>query len=228
MRFLTGLFLLCFLVGSQPAFAAGGGGGGGGFSSSRSAPKKTPKQIAIDNYNKGLKHRDKAWKYEEKATAATKEKKREKLLKSAQKQYKKAIKRYNKAIDKRPEYFQAYSSLGYAMRKTGDIEGSLVAYNKSIEINPIYPEAIEYRAETYLRLNRFDDVKEAYMDLFTNYERKYADQLMEAMNKWLQQNGQASSEAANSFSQWIKEREEIARNTASLDQPQTSNWEQKI
>ncbi|MFT5132776.1 MAG: hypothetical protein ACI9SC_001244 [Gammaproteobacteria bacterium] len=77
-------------------------------------------------------------------------------------------------------------------------------------------------------MNRFEDVKKAYMELFEDYPREYADQLLEAMNQWLQQNEQASSEDAVSFSNWFKERQEIAKNTLSLNQSQPSAWDDKI
>ncbi|MFT5132775.1 MAG: tetratricopeptide (TPR) repeat protein [Gammaproteobacteria bacterium] len=154
MRYLTALFLLLFIIGSQPAYSAAGGGGGGGGrasgSSQRSAAKMTPKQKAVVDYKKGIVYRDKAWKYEEQAAAAPDDKKKEKYIKKAQKEYKKAIKKYEAAIKKVPDFYQAHSSLGYALRKTGDIEGSLAAYDTSVKINPVYPEAIEYRAETHL------------------------------------------------------------------------------
>ncbi len=235
MRILTTLFLLCFLIDSQPVYSAGGGGGGasagGGRasgSSLRSTPQKTPKQKAVSYYKKGIKYRDKAWNYEEKAALETNEKKTAKLFKKAQKEYKKAIKKYRAAIKKVPAFYQAHSSLGYALRKTGDIEGSLLAYNESVKINPVYPEAIEYRAETYLQLNRFEEVKKAYMELFEDYPREYSDQLMKAMAVWNEEYEQSSVEDAESFSKWFKERQEIANNTVSLNQPQVTDWQDNI
>ena len=39
-----------------------------------------------------------------------------------------------------------------------------------------FPEAVEYRAEAYLALNRVDDARKAYLDLFAA-DRKQADAL---------------------------------------------------
>lgn len=231
MRKFTGLVLILFLIGSQPVIAAAGGGGGGGTSGGRaggSTSQKTPRQIATSHYNKGLKYRDKAWKYEKKAAEESDEKKSAKLLTKAQKEYKKAIKKYEKAIKVRPAFYQAHSSLGYALRKTGDMERSLMAYDNSIGINAFYPESIEYRAETYLQLNRFEEVKVAYMELFEDHPREYADQLMAAMDLWVQQNGENGNEDVKSFSAWFRERKEIAGNTVSLSQPSSKSWDDKI
>ena len=52
--------------------------------------------------------------------------------------------------------------------------------DRALELAPDYGEAIEYRAEAYLGLDRIDDAKKAYMQLF-NLDRALADELMEAM-----------------------------------------------
>ena len=62
----------------------------------------------------------------------------------------------------------------------------MAAYNQALEIQPDYAEAIEYRAEAFLGLNRLDEVKEAYMQLFRE-DRERADELMSAMQQWVDQ-----------------------------------------
>ena len=66
------------------------------------------------------------------------------------------------------------------------------------------------------------------MELFEDYPREYADQLMQAMDLWAQQNVQASTGEATSFSTWHKERKELNNNTISLSEPQTKNWDDKL
>ena len=51
---------------------------------------------------------------------------------------------------------------------------------------PGFPDAIEYRGEAFLALNRIDDAKQAYMDLFAS-DRKQAETLMKAMGDWVTQ-----------------------------------------
>ena len=38
--------------------------------------------------------------------------------------------------------------------------------------------------ESSLQMDRFEDVKKVYMELFEDFPREYADQLMGAMQKW--------------------------------------------
>ena len=80
---------------------------------------QTPEEKAVVSYNAGLKHRDKAAKYEQKAIAETNDKKFAKLKKKNTKEYNKAIDDFEKAIKYYPRFYQAHSSLGYALRKVG-------------------------------------------------------------------------------------------------------------
>ncbi len=57
-------------------------------------------------------------------------------------------------------------------------------YNHALALKPDLKEAIEHRGEAYLAIDRLDDAKIAYMDLF-NHAPPLADQLMLAMQKWL-------------------------------------------
>ena len=66
-----------------------------------------------------------------------------------------------------------------------------MAYDKALSLRPSYPEAIEYRGEAYLALNRVDDAKQAYLDLFAG-NRKLADQLLVAMKSWVAEKRSAS------------------------------------
>ena len=67
-------------------------------------------------------------------------------------------------------------------------------------------------------MNRIDDAKQAYMDLF-NSDRSLADQLLIAMKEWLQSRraaGELSTETIEAFANWVAQREQIAARTASL------------
>ena len=196
-------------------------------SPSAAAELKTPEEAGKDAYNLGLKHRDKAWALEDKAKAAKSDTEKGKLLDKAAKQYKKSIPLFKTATERIPTFHQAFSSLGYALRKTGEHEQALAAYDKSLALAPQYGEAIEYRAEAYLGLNRLDEAKEAYMQLFSA-NRDLADQLMEAMHAWLElrevEPDGVSSETIEAFGTWIKERGEIADQTARLDKAAAKIW----
>ena len=186
------------------------------------APRLTPEQKAMAAYNDGLEYRDKAWKLEEEAASADAAKAEKKAMK-AQKAYGKAIERYREAVAALPGFHQAWSSLGYALRKTGEYQQSLEAYDRALAIDPRYTEAIEYRGEAYLGLGRLEEAKGAYMELF-QLDKERAAELMTAMKRWVQERraapGELSQEAVEEFATWVEERSDLvaqAGTLASLD-----------
>lgn len=185
-------------------------------------PVQSPQEEAILHYNRGLEEKEKAWNLEEEAAAADSESQRQKLLAKAQKAYQRAIAEQRSATAGNPRLYQAFSELGYALRKTGDYEASLEAYNRALELEPDYGQAIEYRAEAYLGLNRLEEAKQAYIALF-NQDRDLADELLAAMRRWVEakrsEPGELSPEAVAEFADWLEQREEIAGQTAVLTQP---------
>ena len=68
-----------------------------------------------------------------------------------------AIFRGEASTDKDAHFHEAFSSLGYARRKLGMYEGALSAYDTALSLVPNYAEAVEYRAEAYLALNRIPE-----------------------------------------------------------------------
>jgi len=219
VRFLTLTLVGAVVIPALPLWAAGGA------PTQQPAPAnpvqpETPEQIAKDHYNNGLRMRDRAWKLEEKADEAEDEAKREKLLTKVDKQFAAAVREFRTAIQNDPRLFQAWSSLGYALRRTGDYEESLRAYDRALEIQPGYAEAIEYRAEAYLKLGRLDEAKSAYMTLF-NHDRERADELLDAMQEWVEANrgDSGAAEQAEELAQWIEQRGQVAAQTSALYGP---------
>jgi tetratricopeptide (TPR) repeat protein len=192
-----------------------------------SVPSASPADEAADAYNRGIKSRDKAWEFEEEAASSQDAAAREKLLNKAQKEYRKAIRAFSSAAEANPRMYQAFSSLGYALRKTGDYEQSLEAYEKALEIAPDYTEAIEYRAEAFLGLNRLEDAQEAYLYLFRN-DRQRADELLTAMQQWVTERISdpegLDAGVVEEFASWVEERAEVAGNTASLTRDTANSW----
>ncbi len=230
MKTLTLTFTIVLsLIGSSLLLAAPGGGGGGvsGGSYGPSTPRKTPEQKAVENYLRGVKNRDKGVAFEQEALTESSEKKQAKLLKKAQKEFARAQRRFEKTIDKIPGAFEAYSDLGFVLRKQGEFDGSLIAYNRALTLNPNYLPAIEYRAEAFLGLNRLDDAKQAYMVLFRQ-DRKLADTLMAAMQAWVDKSvasGDLSEEAKQAFVQWVSERAQLGEQTSDLSPNGESPWQ---
>ena len=187
MKILTCLLMICFNTTISTNLLASGGGSMSGGSSGYSTPevRKTPREIAIASYNKGLKNRTRAWDYRAKADTATNEKKRAKYLKKADKQFAKAVKRFEKAIKNEPRLYQAHGSLGYALKQLHQYDEALAAYDLALQLKPDYSEAIEYRAEAHLALGRLEETKSAYIQLI-NIDRPRADLLMQVIQQWLQ------------------------------------------
>lgn len=226
MKFAIYLTTLLFLIAVGPASAASGGSAGGSVPQTQRV-KLTPEEKAAVSYQQGIKHRDKAMKFEEKAVKETREKQRAKLEKKIGKEYNKSIKKLEKAIEYSPNYYEVHSSLGYALRKVGRFEESLAAYNASLKINPSYGNAIEYRGEAYLGLNRIDDAKEAYIVLFQN-EPALADQLLTAMEEWVASR-RSDAEGLDSadvdqFADWVQQRGELASFVQPIDGETSERW----
>lgn len=217
-RLIAGAAVLGLLLPAAPALAATGS------APSQPAPTdpmqtRTPEQIAQDHYRNGLRMRDRAFKLEEKAAKADDEAKSEKLLKKVDRQFEAAVREFQTAVRTDPRLFQAWSSLGYAQRRLGNYEDSLTAYNRALEIEPGYTEAIEYRAEAYLGLGRLEEAKSAYMILF-NHDRERAEELLQAMQKWVETHredpGEVSASTVDEFAQWVDQRGQIAAQTSAL------------
>ncbi len=200
--------------------AAAGGGGGGGGGGSYERPSRSPEAMAEREYKRGLRKRDAAWKHERKASKASSEKKRAKEASKAANDWTDAAKYYKAAIAKLPSYYQAHSSLGYALRKHGNYDASIAAYNRALELKPGFPEALEYRAEAYLGLGRLEDASRSYMRLL-RLDRERADLLMAAMETWLEKSGNPAAEATPAsprtvdwFRGWVEERKQIEAQSA--------------
>ena len=227
MKYPVYLIIILLLTMSPPIHANDSGAAGGGFTQTQSMKRLTPEEKALVSYQRGLKHRDKAARFEQKAVDEKSEKKYAKLQKKIGKEYRKAIDDYKKAIGYYPMFYQAHSSLGYALRKDSRFDESLAAYNRSLEINPFYHEAIEYRGEAYLGLNRLDDAKAAYMNLFQE-NRPLADQLMAAMIAWVAARhddaGGLDVSVVEQFSEWVDQRNTLASYIHPIDDTERNRW----
>jgi tetratricopeptide (TPR) repeat protein len=194
---------------SVPAAPSGGGS---------SMATLTPEQRAVEAYKSGDDHRVKAKKFEDDATTK-KGADVEKTLAKAKSEYQKSLKDFTNAAKLNPKLAPAYNGMGYAYRKTGDYAKALEMYDQAIELAKpqIFPEAIEYRAEAYLALNRLDDARQAYLDLF-GADRKQADILMAAMKSWVTARhtdpAGVPADALAAFEKWIGERDGIAKQTS--------------
>lgn len=168
---LLAMFLLPAVFAANTPAPSGGGAG----------MVMTPQQVALDEFRRGAQQLEKAAKLHGELQAAN-ETKREGLQKKLTKTLEGAARSFEKATLNDPRMVQAYSELGFALRKLGRYQESLAAYDKALSIMPGFAPAIEYRAEAHLGLNRFAEAKEAYLLLFAG-DRPRADLLFAAMQK---------------------------------------------
>jgi len=134
-------------------------------------------------------------------------------------QFREARGKFEEAVKADPTVKEAWNLIGYTSRRLGEYDRSLAAYEKALALNPDYPEAIEYRAEAYLALNRIDDAKAAYLTLFGS-SRSAAKVLLEAMQQYVverrKQPGAVGKDQLDAFAQWVGERATLDQQTAAL------------
>ena len=173
------------------------------------APTASPMEESAQDFNNGLRYRDKAWELEKRLAAAESDKEREKLSAKIERQYGYAAREFKKAIEGNPGMHQAWGSLGYALRKQGDFDASLEAYDRALELQPDYAEAIEYRGEAYLGLDRVEDAKGAYEKLLDS-DRALSNDLLVAMRSWVETRSEDASgvdpAVIETFAVWVEER----------------------
>ncbi len=121
----------------QTALRANGSAAPSPASSSSSMPVLTPEQIAAQVYNSGIGHKNKGLKHEADAAKATKD--REKILGKAKDEYGKALKDFKKALDLKPDAYQAFNGMGFALRKTGEPVKALEMYERALQLAPGVP-----------------------------------------------------------------------------------------
>jgi len=233
------LVLLASLgTGAHSAFAQGYPGGGGQMPGGRpgmgsgiqqpgdvspSTPAtEKPDAAAKKAFNAGVKSLNRAREFEEAAAKATNPDKKAGALDKVSDAYGRALDQFTEALRNKGDMFEAWNYVGYIHLRLGAYGESIDDYNHTLALKPDLLEAVEHRAEAYMAVDRLDDAKAAYMDLF-NHARPLADQLMVSMQKWLEShrvaaNGMRAAEI-DSFDKWLQERGGIAKQTASAAAP---------
>jgi tetratricopeptide (TPR) repeat protein len=171
------------------------------------ASKKSSETIATEALNSGLKRLDKADQIALKNP------------KQARKEYEAAFKDFQVAAAAAPDNYRAHNGAGYSLRKLGDYERALESYERAVALAPSSSEAIEYRAEAYLGLNRLNDAKQAYMHLFV-HDRTASNVLMKAMKAWVEthraQPAGVDAATVDAFDTWVRERDTLAASVVNL------------
>jgi tetratricopeptide (TPR) repeat protein len=178
-----------------------------------------PDVAARKAFKAAMKALDKAKESEAAAAAASNPDKRAKELEKVNDAYNRALDEFTEALSNKGDMLEAWDEVGYVHLKLGAYGEAIDDYNHTLALKPELLEAIEHRAEAYLAVDRLDEVRIAYMDLYS-HEPDLAGQLMAAMQKWLADHqvdahGMRVSDIA-AFGKWVAERDGIAKQTASL------------
>lgn len=178
-----------------------------------------PDAAASKAYKAGMKSLNKAQEYETAAANAPNEDKKNAALEKKNDAYGRALDQFTEALSNKGDMYEAWNNVGYIHLRLGAYGESVDDYNHALALKPDLLEAIEHRAEAYVAVDRLDETKAAYMDLF-NHDRKLADQLMVPMRQWVadhRANARGMRAAdIDSFDKWLQERDGIAKQTASL------------
>jgi tetratricopeptide (TPR) repeat protein len=175
-----------------------------------------PDKAAAKAYAGGMKSLAKAREYEEIALKSTDPDKKAKALEKLPDIYGKALDQFTEVL-RNQDMYDAWNQVGYVHLRFAAYRESIDDYNHALALKPDLYEAIHHRGQAYLGVDRLEDAKAAYMELFF-HARPMADQLMLSMQDWLRRhraeaNGMRASDI-ESFGNWLTEREGIAKATA--------------
>ncbi|HEX9161763.1 MAG TPA: tetratricopeptide repeat protein [Thermoanaerobaculia bacterium] len=193
---------------------------GAGSMPSMPQQQRSPHDQAVDYYNNGERRLEKLTKMHDEMKAATDPQRAAKMQQNITKGLESAANDFERATNYDPRLYQAYSELGFTLRKLGKYNDSLAAYDHALQLQPDFAPALEYRAEAYLGLNQLDEVKSAYMTLFSG-DRQRADILMTSMKSWIAERrttaGGIDAQKLDDFAKWVEQRATIAGQTSSLN-----------
>jgi len=227
------VFLLGFGAG-LPSLVAGqgypgqvpGGRGGMGQPGTVQPGGDIPPSTAVDKpdaaaakaFKAAKKSLDRAREFEDVAAKATNPDKKSAALEKVSDAYNRALDQFTEALSNKGDMLDAWNDVGYVHLRLGAFSESIDDYNHALALKPDLLEAVANRGQAYLAVDRLDEAKAAYMDLF-NHARPLADQLMVSMQKWLESHRSAANGMRpadiDSFGKWVAERDGIAKQTAS-------------
>ena len=226
-RISIGCLALLALLGGGVHMAVGQGyPGGGQMQGRRGGHEEMPSTPAADSadaaakkaFTAGVKSLKRARELEEVAAKATNPDKKSAAMDKVGDAYNRALDQFIEALSNKGDMVDAWNNAGYVHLRLGAYSESIDDYNHTLALKVDLLDAVEHRGEAYLAVDRLDEAKAAYMDLF-NHARPLADQLMVLMQKWLETHRAAASgiRAADidSFGKWVQERDGIAKQTAS-------------
>ena len=112
----------------------------------------------------------------------------------------------------------AWNDLAFTEAKLGNDQAALTDSERALALQPRLVQAVENRGEAFLKLNRVEDAKQQYLDLYPA-QPKLAKLLLSAMKSWIREqrrsSASANAAAVDALERWVGEREAIAQQTAS-------------
>ena len=197
-----------------------GNGRGGQTDEIPSTPIEVkPEKAAAKAYAAASKAMAKARELEDVVAKSTDPDKKARAREKLEDQYGKALEQFTEVLRHKNDTYEAWSQVGFIHLRFGAYRESIDDYNHALALKPDLAEAIAHRGEAYLGVDRLDEAKAAYMDLFF-HARPLADRLMVAMQAWLQGHRAAANGVRvadiDAFDKWLQERDGIAKTTASL------------
>jgi tetratricopeptide (TPR) repeat protein len=112
----------------------------------------------------------------------------------------------------------AWNDVAYAEDKLGRPQAALRAAEQALRLDPAMAPARENRGEALLALNRVDEAKQAYVDLFPA-KKPLASLLLRQMQQWIAEQRDSTTtedrgKSLEAFHQWVQERGRIAGDEA--------------
>jgi len=186
-----------------------------GFDSTSGQPALIPQNESY--FRAGMMHLSHAVTLEKKRDLESNPAARERLSLKVKDDYVRARQSFELAIrsgDNNLGYVPgALTNLAYVANKLGDHDAALTASERALALAPRMAIARENRGEALLGLNRLDDAKQQYLDLYTG-QPALAGLLLSAMKQWVEDrraSGTADQAGVDALDQWIREREQIGK-----------------
>ena len=80
--------------------------------------------------------------------------------------YGKALEQFTEVLRNKNDMYDAWNKIGFIHLHFGAYRESIDDYNHALALKPDLQEAIEHRGEAFMAVDRLDEAKAAYMDLF--------------------------------------------------------------
>ena len=199
-------------VGGAPMGGRPGSGPPAGETGFEAGPDK-PDAASKKAFNAGGKALTKARGYDDAAAKAPNADKKAKELEKADDAYSRALDEFTEALSNKGDLFDAWNYAGSIHLRLGAFAESLDDYNHALNLKPDFMPAVEGRAEASLALNRLEEVRVAYMDLYS-HAPDLAGKLMQAMQQWLtshRQDGAVRPSDLDAMDKWLQERAVVAK-----------------